>query len=210
MAELFHVEDEPQYICWDRKNYNNAEEQLTALKNSKTVYVGNLSFFTKEEQIHETFAAVGPVKRVIMGLNSFTKQPCGFCFVEFYTKEHANAALKYLSDTVCDDRLIRCDADGGFIQGRQYGRGRSGGQIRDEMKDDYDPGRGRYVMPGIYDNRKDGGRNDRYVSSSRRDEERSDRFVSSSYRDDNRRTNHHAHRKVYKNDSNYKYRRNHY
>jgi len=27
-------------------------------------------------------AQVGAIKRVIMGLNRFTKEPCGFCFVE--------------------------------------------------------------------------------------------------------------------------------
>ena len=27
--------------------------------------------------------------------------------------------------TVCDDRVIRCDMDGGFREGRQFGRGES-------------------------------------------------------------------------------------
>ena len=27
-------------------------------------------------------------------------------------------------------------------ESRQYGRGQSGGQVRDEFRDDYDPGRG--------------------------------------------------------------------
>lgn len=34
------------------------------------------------------------------------------------------------------------DVDPGFVEGRQYGRGRSGGQVRDEFRQDYDPGRG--------------------------------------------------------------------
>lgn len=77
-----------------------------------------------------------------MGLNNITKTPCGFCFVEYYNQEHMKAALKYVSGTICDDRVIRCDADGGFKPGRQYGRGRSGGQIRDERRDNIDPSRG--------------------------------------------------------------------
>ena len=84
MAELFHTEDEPQYVCWDRNNHKTVEAQLEALKNTRTVYVGNLSFFSKESQIYETFSAIGPVKRVIMGLNQISKTPCGFCFVEYY------------------------------------------------------------------------------------------------------------------------------
>ena len=108
--------------------------------------MGNLSFFTTEAQIRETFSVVGPIKRVIMGLNQFTKTPCGFCFVEYYTHDHMAACVKYLSDTVCDDRVIRVDADGGFKPGRQFGRGKSGGQVRDERRKSVDSSRG-FVMP---------------------------------------------------------------
>ena len=31
-----------------------------------------------------------------------------------------------------------------FSEGRQYGRGKTGGQVRDEYRTDYDPGRGGY------------------------------------------------------------------
>lgn len=50
---------------------------------STTLYVGNLSFYTTEEQIHELFSKCGDVKRIIMGLDSMKKTPCGFCFVEY-------------------------------------------------------------------------------------------------------------------------------
>lgn len=43
-----------------------------------------------------------------------------------------------------DDRVIRADWDAGFIEGRQYGRGKHGGQVRDEYRKDYDPERGGY------------------------------------------------------------------
>ena len=146
MAELYHVDEAPQHICWDRKYYNTFEDNLVALKGSKTVYVGNLSFFTTELQIEEIFSTVGPIKRIIMGLNSITKMPCGFCFVEYYTHEHAAASLKHISGTVCDERIIRCDLDTGFKPGRQYGRGASGGQVIDERRAahgaKHDPGRG--------------------------------------------------------------------
>ena len=142
MAELFFKEETPQHVCWDRKYYNTFEDQLKVLKTSKTVYVGNLSFFTTEQQIHEAFSVVGPIKRIIMGLNQHTNTPCGFCFVEYYSREQAAAALKNVSGTVCDDRIIRCDMDGGFRPGRQFGRGRSGGQMRDDRNATLDPARG--------------------------------------------------------------------
>jgi nuclear cap-binding protein subunit 2 len=118
---------------------------VEALHGSSTLYVGNLSFFTSELQIQETFSRVGPVKRIIMGLNRESLTPCGFCFVEYFTHEHARECLKFISGTMCDDRVIRCELDGGFKQGRQFGRGASGGQIRDERRADIDLGRGGVV-----------------------------------------------------------------
>ena len=35
----------------------------------------------------------------------------------------------------------QCDLDAGFKPGRQYGRGASGGQVRDERRQSYDLGR---------------------------------------------------------------------
>ena len=79
-----------------------------------------------------------------MGLDRFKKTPCGFCFVEYYTREEAENAMRYVNGTRLDDRLIRTDYDAGFEEGRQYGRGKTGGQVRDEFRKDYDPGRGGY------------------------------------------------------------------
>lgn len=77
-----------------------------------------------------------------MGLDKFNKTPCGFCFVIYYLRGDAESCVKYLNGTVLDDRAIRVDHDWGFVEGRQWGRGRSGGQVRDEFRVDYDPGRG--------------------------------------------------------------------
>jgi len=77
-----------------------------------------------------------------MGLDRNTRTPCGFCFVEYYTHAEALASMKYVSGTKLDERIIRCDLDLGYREGRQFGRGKSGGQVRDEHRQDYDPGRG--------------------------------------------------------------------
>ena len=37
--------------------------------------------------------------------------------------------MKYISGTILYDRPIRVDLDWGFQEGRQWGRGRSGGQV---------------------------------------------------------------------------------
>lgn len=115
------------------------EEKLSA---ATTLYVGNLSFYTTEEQIHSLFSKCGPLRRLVMGLDRFTKTPCGFCFVEYYTHADALDCLKYVGGTKLDERIVRCDLDEGFVEGRQYGRGKSGGQVRDEYREEFDPGRG--------------------------------------------------------------------
>ena len=92
----------------------------------------------------------GGVKRIIMGLDRHTRYgyhllpirsrfsltpfppsrtPCGFCFVEFYTHGEALASMRYISGTKLDERIIRCDLDLGYKEGRQFGRGKSGGQV---------------------------------------------------------------------------------
>src|SRR5690348_13809766 len=55
-----------------RKRHQSAgawDKMVFDLSESTTLYVGNLSFYTTEEQIYELFSRCGRVKRVIMGLN---------------------------------------------------------------------------------------------------------------------------------------------
>merc|ERR1711981_232073 len=110
------------------------------------LYVGNLSFFTTEDQIYEVVSKAGPVKRVVMGLDKFKKTPCGFCFVEYQTRKGAEDCMKYINKTVVDDRQIRTDWDTGFSEERRYGRGKSGGQVRDEYRDYLDHNRPKPVL----------------------------------------------------------------
>lgn len=85
---------------------------------------------------------MGEVKRIIMGLDRHKKTPCGFCFVEYYSHEDALDCMKFVNGTKLDERVIRTDIDPGYKPDRQYGRGRSGGQVRDEHREDFDQGRG--------------------------------------------------------------------
>lgn len=49
--------------------------------------------------------------------------------LRYYSREDTEDACKYISGTILDDRPIRVDFDWGFQDGRQWGRGRSGGQV---------------------------------------------------------------------------------
>lgn len=48
-------------------------DQEKLLKQSSTLYVGNLAFYTTEEQIHELFSRCGDIRRIVMGLDKFKK-----------------------------------------------------------------------------------------------------------------------------------------
>ncbi|KAJ3232489.1 nuclear cap binding complex subunit [Chytriomyces hyalinus] len=127
---------------FDRKYKGTRQEYLAAQDASATLYIGNLSFFTTEEQILALFSKVGTVKRIIMGLDRQRRTPCGFCFVEYFHHKDALLCMQFINGTKLDDRLIRSDIDPGFTNDRQYGRGKSGGQVRDEFRKEYDAGRG--------------------------------------------------------------------
>ena len=64
-----------------------------------------------------------------MGLDRENYTPCGFCFVEYFRREDAESCMRFLNGTKLDERVIRTDWDAGFIEGRQFGRGKSGGQV---------------------------------------------------------------------------------
>ena len=61
-------------------------------------------------------------------------QPCGFCFVEYATRVEAALAVDTLNRSVLDGMTIRVDWDYGFEPQRQFGRGKQGGQVRDEIR----------------------------------------------------------------------------
>ncbi|PNH05182.1 Nuclear cap-binding protein subunit 2 [Tetrabaena socialis] len=168
----------------DRRFEGGEADWENALVTSTAVYIGNLAFTTREEQLYDVFGRVGHIKRIVMGLDKVQKTPCGFAFAIYYTRKDAEEAVAFLNGTLLDERAVRVDLDWGFMEGRQYGRGRSGGQVgrasagweeargvggpargagllggstqggmgvqqagghvRDEFRQDYDPGRGGY------------------------------------------------------------------
>ncbi|XP_037940502.1 nuclear cap-binding protein subunit 2-like [Teleopsis dalmanni] len=131
----FHPYRDPHFKGTD-------EDRQRVLKMSKTLYIGNMSFSTTESQVYELFSRCGEISNLVMGLDKFKLTPCGFCFVEYDQRSEAEDAMRYLNSTRLDDRVITVDWDTGFVEGRQYGRGKTGGQVRDELRTNYDEQRG--------------------------------------------------------------------
>ena len=117
-----------QSIC-EIKIFNRYYFHL--FQKSFTIYIGNLSFYTNENQIYKIFSYITKPKRIIMGLHRITKNPCGFCFLEFYKFNDAKYAYAFISGCKMKKRILSIDLDLGFISGRQYGRSKKGWQIKE-------------------------------------------------------------------------------
>lgn len=113
-----------------RQNFDNLSKSL----HLKTIYVGNLTHFTTEEQIHELFSKCGTIDRIIMGLDRVKLTPCGFCFVIYKKEEGSLNGMKFLKGTYLDGQSLEIDLDPGFREGRQFGRGVYGGQASQEAQ----------------------------------------------------------------------------
>lgn len=78
-----------------------------------TVYVGNLSRSTTEEDLREAFAAHGEVVSVKIITEIITDRETsrfkGFGFVNMGTEEEASAAIEGLNGTELDGRTIRVE-----------------------------------------------------------------------------------------------------
>lgn len=138
MASLIVFSEDARPEYYDPRSGLTREEEGIMKSRSSTVYVGKYPFqnanAAKESHIYTIFSQCGTIKRVIMGVNAITKVPAGFCFVEFFERSAALAAVTWLNGTRIGGREIAVDIDRGFEEGRQYGRGQSGYQKNDERQ----------------------------------------------------------------------------
>lgn len=71
------------------------------------LYVGNLSYNTKEEALQSLFASVGTVTSVKIVMDRMTGRSKGFGFVEMDTAENAEEAISRLDGQELDGRSLR-------------------------------------------------------------------------------------------------------
>lgn len=70
------------------------------------IYVGNLSFDTREEGLRDAFAPYGTVGDVSVITDRETNRSRGFGFVEIEDDEAARAAIQGLNDSALDGRNL--------------------------------------------------------------------------------------------------------
>ena len=96
------------------------------------IFVGNLSFSTTQDDLHQAFANFGTVERVNIVTDRDTGQARGFAFVEMTDRSAAEAAIASLNGRDLNGRTInvneaRPKPQGGGGGGGGYGGGRGGG-----------------------------------------------------------------------------------
>lgn len=73
---------------------------------STKLYVGNLSYDTTENDLHDTFAQFGTVTESNLMMDKMTGRPRGFAFVTMSTKEEAQAAIDGLNGRELHGRAL--------------------------------------------------------------------------------------------------------
>jgi nuclear cap-binding protein subunit 2 len=77
---------------------------------------------------------MGEIKRIIKGINRIDLSQCGFCFIDFCHPKIAIACFVNTSGLKLNNRIMRIDLDEGFNEGRQFGRGKRGGQFIQDLE----------------------------------------------------------------------------
>ena len=106
---------------------------------STKLFVGNLSFNTTENEIHEAFAAHGTVVEANLMMDRMSGRSRGFAFVTMSTPEEAQKAIEAMNGSNLGDRALTVNiarpkeerprgAGGGGDRGprREYGGGGGG------------------------------------------------------------------------------------
>ncbi len=74
---------------------------------SQSIYVGNLPYSTREEDLREVFEAHGNVENVKIIRDRETGRSRGFGFVEMATEEETNAAISALNGSDLGGRTLK-------------------------------------------------------------------------------------------------------
>ncbi|GLH00023.1 Heterogeneous nuclear ribonucleoprotein 87F [Gryllus bimaculatus] len=91
---------------------NRWEEQAESLKNEEAVaesgriFVRNLAYTMKEDDLEALFAKYGPLTEVIMPIDRFSRKPKGFAVITFLIPEHAVKAFMELDGSIQQGRMM--------------------------------------------------------------------------------------------------------
>jgi RNA recognition motif-containing protein len=99
------------------------------------IYLGNVDFKVKEEQLTDLFAEYGEVKSVKVITDKLTGRSKGFAFVEMPNDDEAKEAISNLNGYMLNSRELSVSV------ARPKEEGAGGGGARKPFRNDYGGGR---------------------------------------------------------------------
>jgi len=91
---------------WELKAASHPTDGDDALIETGRIFVRNLSYLCKSEDLEALFTPFGPVVETHLSLDPTTKRPKGFAFVMFMMPEHAVSAFNALDGTIFQGRML--------------------------------------------------------------------------------------------------------
>jgi RNA recognition motif-containing protein len=86
------------------------------------LYVGNLSYSTKEADLRQIFGAFGELSAVALITDRDTGRSKGFAFVEFANDDDAQAAMNEMNGKEVDGRFLKINEARPRTEGAGSGR----------------------------------------------------------------------------------------
>ncbi|KAL7514783.1 hypothetical protein ACHAXN_012104 [Cyclotella atomus] len=83
-----------------------AAEEPAAPEYDTSIYIGNLSFESTEDELRSAFAAHGEIKKITLPTDKFTGRPRGFAFVQMANADATAAAISALNESDFNGRTI--------------------------------------------------------------------------------------------------------
>ena len=124
LSDLDYLKSKMKKVSTDQNNHAaraSAEEEIEPVSSNNDVkdpsdddededegrlFVKNLPFTCTEEELTSLFASYGPLNSVHIPLDKEKKSSKGFGFVQFMIPEHADTALKQLTGSAFQGRLL--------------------------------------------------------------------------------------------------------
>ncbi|XP_033112126.1 probable RNA-binding protein 19 [Anneissia japonica] len=95
----------PQEPAWAKKAAE-LEEHGESIAETGRLFVRNLAYICKEEDLEELFSKYGPLTEVNLPIDSLTKKVKGFAFITYMMPEHAVKAFSELDGSIFMGRLL--------------------------------------------------------------------------------------------------------
>src|SRR5689334_16726736 len=100
---------------------------------STKLFVGNLSYNTTENDLHDAFAAHGTVVEANLMVDRMSGRPRGFAFVTMGSPEEAQKAIEAMNGAALDGRNLtvnearpKAERSGGGFRGERHDGNRGG------------------------------------------------------------------------------------